>query len=716
MQADQIILASVGSLGVAGIALFLSFFQGLLFLKRHSLPWNGWGAAISLSTALYATAGFFQYNTPANGINHLCELFQYSSFLFLIHSFYGYTFSFLGIPSRKYHLRAGLFHLFLGAILWSTNLVIIDDFVFRRFLWLKLPYIEPDLGPLGPFFIGYCGIAALYSFRFWLGPKYKARSGSKVFILGVLLWLGGAVHDILATLGLIHTVQFLMNYGLLGFSVSVLVMTVNDYAAKTLELKIFNEQLQKATSEHNKMEELLRANEEAAKRLAQENSMVAEIGKVINLSLNIDEVYELFSEQVKRVLPYDRIVINLVNKDGCTLTNRYVEGVSAPGRNFGEIFPMEGTLTAEMIQDRKSFVLNSQDENEISAKYPGLVAEMKAGCRSFLSVPLISRDQPFGGLHFRSNQYRAYSEKDLKLAESIAAQIAGAIANAQLFAELKRTEEDLRQARVVLEQKVQERTTELVEANQELRIEISERLRAEEELKIAKEGAESANRAKSDFLTNMSHELRTPLNAIIGFSEILIDRQCGELNQLQDEYLRDVHQSSRHLLSLINDILDLSKVEAGKMELELAEVHLKPLLANSLVMIKERALKHGIQVQMEEDGLPATVQADERKIKQVLFNLLSNAVKFTPNQGVIRLQARAITRINGHWVGRNEQAVALPGRQPRNWTARKIGSSFPSRILGLGFCPKIWNGSSNPSNRRIIPRADSFKEPGWDSP
>jgi hypothetical protein len=135
---------------------------------------------------------------------------------------YGYTFSFLGLSSRKYHLRAGLFHLFLGMILWSTNLVIIDDFVFRRFLWLKLPYMDPDLGPLGPFFLGYCGIAALYSLRFWFGSKNKARSGSKVLILGVFLWLGGAVHDILATLGLIHTVQFLMAYGP-RISVSVLV-------------------------------------------------------------------------------------------------------------------------------------------------------------------------------------------------------------------------------------------------------------------------------------------------------------------------------------------------------------------------------------------------------------------------------------------------------------------------------------------------------------
>ena len=413
-------------------------------------------------------------------------------------------------------------------------------------------------------------------------------------------------------------------------------------------------------TEAKKAEGLLQRNEEAAKRLAQENSVMAEIGKVINLSLNIEEVYKLFSEKVSRILPYDRIAINLVNKDGRTLTNRYVEGVSAPGRNIGEIFPMEGTLTAEVIQNRKSFLVNSQDENEISEKYPGLVPEMKAGSRSFLSVPLVSRNQPIGGLHLRSNRYRAYSEKDLKLAENIAAQIAGAVANAQLFAELKRTEEDLRHAQFVLEQKVYERTAELMKANNELKIEISERLRAEEELKRAKEGAESANRAKSDFLANMSHELRTPLNHILGFTELVADKQCGELNEVQEEYLNDVLQSSRHLLSLINDILDLSKVEAGKLELAAAEVSLRDLLMNSLLMVKEKALKHGIQLSLEIDGVPDWVPADERKLKQILYNLLANAVKFTPAGGTVVLAARSLSYRQGGWVAGNGQGVEIP--------------------------------------------------------
>jgi len=142
----------------------------------------------------------------------------------------------------------------------------------------------------------------------------------------------------------------------------------------------------------------------------------------------------------------------------------------------------------------------------------------------------------------------------------------------------------------------------------------------------------------------MSHELRTPLNHIIGFTELVLDRHFGDLNETQEEYLGDVLTSSRHLLSLINDILDLSKVEAGKFELELTDVNLKEVLANSLVMIKEKAMKNGIQLSTDVYGIPEAITADERKLKQIIYNLLSNAVKFTPNGGEICLMSKKISR------------------------------------------------------------------------
>ncbi len=172
-----------------------------------------------------------------------------------------------------------------------------------------------------------------------------------------------------------------------------------------------------------------------------------------------------------------------------------------------------------------------------------------------------------------------------------------------------------------------------------------------------------ASRRKGEFLANMSHELRTPLNAILGFSEVLREKMFGELNAKQDEYLGDIHGSGKHLLSLVNDILDLSKVEAGKMELQPSVFSLDEVVQSGATMLRERAVSRGIALTVAVDPSLGPIEADERKVKQVLFNLLSNAVKFTPSGGSVDVRAfshegevRVAVRDSGVGIAPEDQA------------------------------------------------------------
>jgi signal transduction histidine kinase len=220
--------------------------------------------------------------------------------------------------------------------------------------------------------------------------------------------------------------------------------------------------------------------------------------------------------------------------------------------------------------------------------------------RSALAVPMLREGQPIGAIMASHTKPRAFGASSVELLQTFADQAVIAIENVRLFKEL------------------QARNREIEDKSRQL---------------------EAASRHKSEFLANMSHELRTPLNAILGFSEVLTERMFGELNEKQDEYLKDIYAAGQHLLSLINDILDLSKIEAGRMELEPTDFHLPAAIDNALTLVRERAGRRGITLGREIDDRLGMIRGDERKVKQILLNLLSNALKFTPEGGRVDIRA-----------------------------------------------------------------------------
>ena len=261
------------------------------------------------------------------------------------------------------------------------------------------------------------------------------------------------------------------------------------------------------------------------------------------------------------------------------------------------------------------------------------------GFRASLAVPLLREDRIIGGLVVRRKSAGEFRPEVIELLKTFATQSVLAIQNARLFREI---EDKSRQI-------------------------------------------EAANQHKSEFLANMSHELRTPLNAIIGFSEVLQEKLFGELNEKQAEYTDDILTSGRHLLSLINEILDLSKVEAGRMELELATFDLPLAIDNARTFVRERATRHGITLDVRIDERLGDLVGDERKIKQILLNLLSNAVKFTPEGGRIGIEARQADGAVEISVTDTGVGIA-PEDQPKIFEEfRQVGSDYAHKVEGTGL-------------------------------
>jgi signal transduction histidine kinase len=261
------------------------------------------------------------------------------------------------------------------------------------------------------------------------------------------------------------------------------------------------------------------------------------------------------------------------------------------------------------------------------------------GFRASLAVPLLREDKIIGGLVVRRKSTGEFRPEVIELLKTFATQSVLAIQNARLFREI---EDKSRQI-------------------------------------------EAANRHKSEFLANMSHELRTPLNAIIGFSEVLRERYFGELNEKQAEYTDDILTSGQHLLSLINEILDLSKVEAGRMELELATFDLPLAIDNARTFVRERATRHGITLDVNVDDRLGDFTGDERKIKQILLNLLSNAVKFTPEGGRIGINARQADGAVEISVTDTGIGIAKEDQPKIFEEFRQVGSDYSHKSEGTGL-------------------------------
>ena len=339
---------------------------------------------------------------------------------------------------------------------------------------------------------------------------------------------------------------------------------------------------------------LLRALESRGADLASKVAQLEalrEVGDAVGSTLDLDEVLDQIVSNAVQLTRTDGGSIMEYDESSDSFHVRAAFGSSPDLLNQLRAITIdrESTLVGRAATAHRTLEVPDLADTELD---PHLDALFCDGWRSVLAVPILRGDRILGVLVIRRRSTGSFGPH-VELLETFAGQSALAIVNARLFGEL------------------QTKTREL----------------------------EIASHHKSEFLASMSHELRTPLNAVIGFSEVLLDRMFGEINERQDEYLRDIWNSGRHLLELLNEILDLSKVEAGQMVLEPSTFSVSSALEYCLAMVRERAASHAITVTVEIADDVGTIEADELRFKQVVLNLLSNAVKFTPDGGSVSIKA-----------------------------------------------------------------------------
>ncbi len=333
----------------------------------------------------------------------------------------------------------------------------------------------------------------------------------------------------------------------------------------------------------------------ALSRSVDQLTALGEVGRAISLTLDLETVLTSIVSRAVELSGLDGGVVFEYEESAEEFVHRAATetgGALSEARRSTRVRKGEGVVgrTAITLEPAQVPDITVPDAFE-SRLRENLIA---SGVRAVLAVPMVYEGRLIGSLVVSRNRPGDFSAETIELLRTFATQSALAIQNARLFHEIADKSRQL----------------------------------------------EAASRHKSEFLANMSHELRTPLNAILGFSEVLAQGMFGDVNQKQSEYLHDILESGRHLLSLINDILDLSKIEAGRMELEAADFDLPNAIENALVLVRERVIRRGIRLGSTIDTRLGMISGDERKVKQVLLNLLSNALKFTPEGGEIDVTAR----------------------------------------------------------------------------
>jgi GAF domain-containing protein len=434
---------------------------------------------------------------------------------------------------------------------------------------------------------------------------------------------------------------------LLGDAVLGLLYIFHERAAafsdKHLQLlKTFADQAVIAIENVRLFKELEARNRDLGESLEQQTA-TSEILKVISrTTFDLQPVLEIVLQNARKLCDADRGFILRPDADGNFAPMAFAARIDADSRINDvlarqPIRPDRSSATGRAILEGLTVHIADVRQDPGYGRFDLADA---AGYRSILAVPMLRAGDPIGVLTLaRLGEAKPFTEKQIELVTVFADQAVIAIENVRLFNE------------------IQEKSRQL----------------------------EIANQHKSEFLANMSHELRTPLNAIIGFSEVLMDRMFGEVNEKQADYLKDIHESGKHLLSLINDILDLSKIEAGRMELELTKFHLPSAIGNAMTLIRERAQRHGIQLGLDMDPRVGEIQGDERKFKQIMLNLLSNAVKFTPDGGRVDVKAKLDTteveiavRDTGVGIAPEDQAVLFE-------EFRQVGRDAGRKAEGTGL-------------------------------